>query len=342
MAARDDEAAIGRLALHHVGACQERPVGHAAQHLDQPRRRAEQKPLARRHRAVERDGERFHIAVVHGVDHDPAVIPHRAELRGDTVDIHGAQLLQRDRRHIRRAHRAAGLFLDVLPQFGGAVAEGPVLRELRFARGRQLISVTDVVDVIQRIAPALLEKGAQHLAVDLPAAAGVDRIAQRLGLQRVVSAQRRVAAAQEQERRSRLLRDAADVLRDLAVRFDRLLRCEAAGVGQQEKEPRILGKALPDALHAPVGVDGHAVNGLHARRVVVQHHELRPALRQLPRQQRVEPRLVHRRTAQQRLRGDVGLVHRGTLLCVRFFSYSIACFRQERKKKSPRYRKVSG
>ena len=96
-----------------------------------------------------------------------------------------------------------------------------------------------------------------------------------------MSPQRGVAAADDQVIPAGFLRHLVHPLPDLPVRPCGLLHREAAGVGEDEKQLVLLGKAFPYALHAPVRVDRYPVNRLHAGGVIVQNDNFSPAPRRL-------------------------------------------------------------
>ena len=158
-----------------------------------------------------------------------------------------------------------------------SVAEGGVPGKLRFCRRYQLFSAADIVCVRQSVPAALEEERAQYLAVHLNALFRLGHRAQRLRLQRIVAAQRGIAAAHEHIFLPRLARSSGRRARDIRVDAPGLFRRKAARVREYEEKPVLLPEAGEHALICPVGVDRDVVYCLNAGRVVVEHDELHAA-----------------------------------------------------------------
>ena len=173
------------------------------------------------------------------------------------------------------------------------VAEGLVARELRFRGRHELVALLHVVHVVDGEAAALFEKRAHDLAIH-GEAVRLHRLAQELGFERVVSAERGIAAAHDEVGRRGLVRDLRDALANLPVRGARLIARHAAAVGEDVEQLVFLGKARANALQAPICVHRHVVDGLHTGWIVVEHDDLAGVLRNLLREERVDRLLVDR------------------------------------------------
>ena len=274
MAADHDHAAEPGFLDDHVAAREQRAVRNAAHDLDKPRRRPEHKTLALSHRAIEGDTEHLEITVIHRVEADLAEARYCHELRLDAVDRHAAQAVERDAGHVRGTVRAVGLFFDVFGDRRFCVTEGLVLRKLGLRRRHQFVALLDVVDVSDGEAPALLEKRGEDLAVHGETAC-LHPFAQQPRLQRIVAAERGIAAGEEQIRFSTFLGNCGHGVRDLAVDGGGFRYGHAAGIGQDVKDPVCLGKAHTNAFRRPIGVDRDVVYGLHAGGIVVKNDQRR-------------------------------------------------------------------
>ena len=115
------------------------------------------------------------------------------------------------------------------------IAEGGVAGKLGLRRRHQLIAVAHIVHVAEGKAAALLEEWADYLAVNSAAQVALSLPAQHLGLQRIVSAQGGVPAADEDIVPARLERGSGGRGGYLPVRAFGLFRRKAAGIGEDEE-----------------------------------------------------------------------------------------------------------
>ena len=199
---------------------------------------------------------------------------HSQELLLDLVDLHVVDIFQGDAGYVLFLVRSFCLFLHILRHGGRRVPEGLVFRELGLVGRNQLIAVFDIVDIFYGEPSALFEEGAEDLPVyHLAGVLFIVRF-QKLGLQRVVSPQGAVAAADKDILFSCLLCHLVYHSRDLMVRLCGLLRRKSSGVGEHVEQAVFLVKACPDAVLVPACVDRDIVDRLHAGGVVVQDYDL--------------------------------------------------------------------
>ena len=169
---------------------------------------------------------------------------------------------------------SAGLFLAPFGQGGSRITEAFVLCKFRLSRRDKLFPLQDIVDIVQRIAPALPEEGIEHLAVKALSAAALQRLPEHLGLHGPVAAERGIAPAEQDEVRPGLRRDGGQVLRDFPL-LRPALRCgKPAGIGQNEEHPLRCPEGFRQGLLVPAGVDIDIVYGLYAGGIVVQDDNL--------------------------------------------------------------------
>ena len=292
MAADDDYPAAR--ARDHLLPAEQGAVAHAAQGLHEARGRAEEEAPPARRRAGEGHGEDLYVAVIHRVHADLSETAHRAELLRDAVVVERTQLFYGYEQDLRGRARAEGLFLNIVRQIGAAVAEGLVRGKLRLRGRDEFPALENVVNAAQRETPALLEEGAEHLAVH-GKARGLQLTPEHLGLQRIVPAQGRITAGEQHEAPAGLARGAEHGAAYLLVRAVALRGGHGAGVRQDVEQPLALRKALADGALRPVRVDRDVVHRLNARGVVVQDDELVGVCGQLRGEGRVHGCLVHGR-----------------------------------------------
>ena len=269
----DDAAVVGGL-RHHLAPGEEGPVGDVPQGLHQGGGAANGVVPPPGHGPVEGSGEDHHIQIVHGVDHDAAIVPHRLQLGLDALVVQRPDALEGDARHVLRPAFPAGLFLDVGGQGAIGIAEGLVFGELGLAAGHQLVAVLHIVDVVQGVPSPLPEVGAEDLPVHRLSRLLLEHLGQQLGLQGVVAPEGGVSPADDEVLPPQVGGYVGHVSGDLPVDLRGLGHGEAPAVGKDEKELPRLCKAPADALRGPVGVDAHVVDGLDPGGVVVQHHDL--------------------------------------------------------------------
>ena len=270
MGADEDDAPVPVVAVDEVGPRQEGDVADTAEHLRQGGRAAEEELLSLRKGPAECGGEDCDVAVVRAVGDDFPEAGSRRQLRRNAFGVAGAQFVQADPAAALRGEGAASFLLDPVGEEGTPVAEAPVPGKLGLPGGDQPLPLQDVVHAPKRIAAALREEGIDHLAVKAFAGLRLQLRPEDLGLHRPVAAEGGVPPAEDEEILPGRLRGGSDVLRRFRMEGAALRRGQAAGVCEDEEHLLRSAESLQNGLVIPAGIDVHAVDGLHAGRVVVE------------------------------------------------------------------------
>ncbi len=189
----------------------------------------------------------------------------------DLIQVDGAQIRQRNVGHFRGRIGAAGFFGAPLPQVGRLVAKGFIAGKFGLTGGGELIALLHIMHILQGEAPAFFEERADDLAVKAGGGQGFDFIFQGEGLKRVMPAQGRIAAADQDKFLAGGAGGFHQVAGNLAMDLGGLRGNQAARIGQHEENPAVLAKGGGEGAGVPSGVDRDVVDGLHAGGVVIQH-----------------------------------------------------------------------
>ena len=193
----DDDTAVVCLLDDHLCSGEQGLIRDTAHDLDDRGRGAEHKYLALGHGAVEGYAEDLEVSVIDCVDNDLVEVLDCHELGLDLVVGHIMDVLERDAGDILCLVGAAGLLFHISGHGSRLVSEGLVLGELCLTGIDQLIAVFYIMNVSDGEAPAFFEEGAHDLAVDLLAGIFFIIGLEKLCLQRIMSAQSGIAAADE-------------------------------------------------------------------------------------------------------------------------------------------------
>ena len=226
------------------------------------------------HGAVEGYAEDLEVSVIDCVDNDLVEVLDCHELGLDLVVGHIMDVLERDAGDILCLVGAAGLLFHISGHGSRLVSEGLVLGELCLTGIDQLIAVFYIMNVSDSEAPAFFEEGAHDLAVDLLAGIFFIIGLEKLCLQRIMSAQSGIAAADEDVLSAGLFCDLIHNCRNLVMGLCGLLRRETAGIGHHVEEVVLFFETGLDAVVIPVRVDMNIMYGLDAGGVVIQNDDL--------------------------------------------------------------------
>src|SRR5919112_4932894 len=256
---------------------QRSPLRDTAAHPHEGRPRTVEQALAALLRVEQAEDEDLEVGVGGRVDYDGPAAACAEKDFGDPLRPALSDVREPHARDLRGPYAAGRLLLDPRGEVRGRVAEAGVACELRLTRWHQPLTLAHPVDVVHGESACLDVAGAQYDAVEVHP----ERPLQRICLGRVVAAQGGVAAADDGEIFASPLRRRREVGRDLTVHPGRYLLGEAARVGKDvERGGGLLQRPL-QVFDGPRRQYGDAVDGLGARRVVVEDREAPAALAHL-------------------------------------------------------------
>ena len=160
MRADDDNAAVICLANDHLLSGKKRLVCHATHNLNDSRGRAEHKYFPLGHRAEQCNAEYFQIRIVYRIHNDLVEISDRQKLLLDLVVRHIMDIFEGNAGDVFRFICAAGLFFHIGGHGSCFVAECLVFCKFRLAGIDKLITVFDIVNIVDGVPSALLEERA--------------------------------------------------------------------------------------------------------------------------------------------------------------------------------------
>ena len=256
------------------------------QAVEQARRRTEQEspPALQR---PERGAERQKMLRLGGIDHHRPVVlqgvqpGHQFLQAGSVTPIQGGrsriQALQIQPGHAGGRDRSPALLLEPGRQVTGAEAEQTVAGEGGGVHRRPM-QVMDAMD--GGAAPG--QKGRHMQGGRHRPEAALPFLSQHRRFEHPMAAQGGIAATHQLQllRRKRLAGHRLHQGRhDLPVALRRLRSRQRPGVGQHEHQRRGMTQAPAQGHHIPAQKQGAAVQGLGARGVVIDHHDLAARLR---------------------------------------------------------------
>ena len=131
--------------------------------------------------------------------------------------------------------------------------------KLSVTHWNKLVSLAQIVHVVNGIAAALKERRTDYLTIDRYTKLGLEGFAQRLILKRIMPSQGGVTTGDDSEVSPCLPRSLGDAMRNLTMDLSGMLRREAPRI-REDKEQVVTGReGTLERLWLPITVDAHVM-----------------------------------------------------------------------------------
>ena len=224
-------------------------------------------------------GKYLQILISRTVYDDFSEVGHRSKFFRNGFHFHIAQFFPGNRADALCGNLSFRFLFHPVPQIGRVITEALVSGKLRLACRDQIISLTDIMDILPCKTASLRKERDHDLSVKTLFRSKFQRLSQGLCLHGPVAAQRGVSAADEDIIPSGLLRSGKDILRNGPVLFPALGSGEAPGICQDEEHPLLFPERTCDGLPVPFGIDTDIMDRLYPGGIVIQHDDDPPPVR---------------------------------------------------------------